>query len=132
MKCEGERERGSAGTQGKREGGKILPRGSREMNHIIMNNNMLCPWYSLCLVINSNDLAGDFASIVGVMCRVKHALLPCVTLRRPARTPTASLSIHAWSTVHVSMSTRPSLPPVLYLSPLSRTYVIRNVSGKKK
>lgn len=65
MKREGKRRRGSAWIQGKRGGGKTLPRGSREMNHIIMNNNMPCPWYSLCLVINSNDLAGDFASIVG-------------------------------------------------------------------
>lgn len=86
----------------------MLPKGSREMNHIIMNNNMPYPWYSLCLVINSNDLAGDFASIVGVLCRVKHALLPCVTFRRPARTPTASLSIHAYTVngtrIHVDTS----------------------------
>lgn len=56
------------------------------------------------------------------------------TLRdSPARTPTASLSIHAYMVngLHVSMSTRPSLSPVLYLSPLSRAYVVRNVGEKK-
>jgi len=31
-------------TEEKREGGKTASRGSREMNHIIMNNNMPCPW----------------------------------------------------------------------------------------
>lgn len=78
-----EREKGEARKARRRE---TLSRGSREMNHIIMNNNMPYPWCSLCLVINSNDLAGDFTRIVGVVCRVKHALLPCVTPHRPART----------------------------------------------
>lgn len=130
MKWEG-REKGEARKVRRRA---TLSRGSREMNHIIMNNNMPYPWCSLCLVINSNDLAGDFARIVGVVCRVKHALLPCVTPYRPARTLPLLLQVymHIWSTVHVSMSARPTSPPLLYLSPLSRTYVVRNASEKKK
>lgn len=92
-----------------RRTGNAGERGSREMNHIIMNNNMPCPWCSLCLVINSNDLAGDFARDGGG-CVSREARTTTLrdSPRTTARTPTASLSIHAYTVngtrIHVGTS----------------------------